>query len=212
MPTRRAHSGPRSATQLASYLDAHLGTVTQLAKPAVTLSAFGGDAQLKAERIARLRDYLELKQADPNTPMWPEKVTGALAFVAGTSDPDECAVALGMPTDVLETVRMLSSYRGTNFNAAVFVADWLESVLVGANLSALPRRLLNAVLASPLLSDTLGGDAALLAIRARWPRCMLRRWTARTRRTRGGRPSRKRPRRQPPGPPKGTGQGPPPCW
>ncbi|MGS0979230.1 thioredoxin [Burkholderia glumae] len=157
--------GNRTATQLASYLDAHLGTATQLAKPAVTLSAFGGDAQLKAERIARLRDYLELKQADPNTPMWPEKVTGALAFVAGTSDPDECAVALGMPTDVLETVRMLSSYRGTNFNAAVFVADWLESVLVGANLSALPRRLLNAVLASPVLSDTLGGDAALLAIR-----------------------------------------------
>ncbi|WP_260849482.1 hypothetical protein [Burkholderia glumae] len=31
---------------------------------------------------------------------------------------------------MLETVRMLSSYRGTNFNAAVFVADWLESVLV----------------------------------------------------------------------------------
>ncbi|WP_302074420.1 thioredoxin [Burkholderia glumae] len=157
--------GNRTATQLASYLDAHLGTATQLAKPAVTLSAFGGDAQLKAERIARLRDYLELKQADPNTPMWPEKVTGALAYVAGTSDPDECAVALGMPTDVLDTVASLSTYRSTHLSGARFVADWLESVPVGADLSALPGRLLNEILASPLVSDTLDGDAALLAIR-----------------------------------------------
>ncbi|WP_051078794.1 thioredoxin domain-containing protein, partial [Burkholderia gladioli] len=157
--------GPRSATQLAGYLDAHLGTVTQLSTPDVTLSAFGCDPQTKAARIAHLRDYLERKQASPDTPMWPENVSGAFAFVVGSSDPDEWATTLGMPTDVLETVTMLSRYRGTNFNAAVFVTDWLESVPVGANLSALPRRLLNAVLASPLLSDTLGGDAALLAIR-----------------------------------------------
>ncbi|MCR1770778.1 thioredoxin, partial [Burkholderia glumae] len=105
------------------------------------------------------------KQADPNTPMWPEKVTGALAYVAGSSDPDECAVALGMPTDVLDTVASLSTYRSTHLSGARFVADWLESVPVGADLSALPGRLLNEILASPLVSDTLDGDAALLAIR-----------------------------------------------
>ncbi|MCA8427442.1 thioredoxin [Burkholderia seminalis] len=157
--------GPRSATQLASYLDAHLGTVTQLSKPDVTLSAFGGDPQVKADRIARLRDYLTRMQPPRSVPMWPENVSSAFAFVVGSSDPDEWATALGMPTDVVELARVLSSYRGTNFNVAVFVADWLESVPVGANLSALPRRLLNAILVSPLLSDTLGGDAALLAIR-----------------------------------------------
>ncbi|WP_186144608.1 thioredoxin [Burkholderia gladioli] len=157
--------GNRTATQLASYLDAHLGTVTQLATPEITLCAFGGDPQAKAARIAHLRDYLERKQASPDTPMWPENVTGALAFVVDSSDPEECATALGIPTDVVELVHVLSSYRGTNGNAALFVADWLESVPVGANLSALPRRLLNAVMASPLLSDTLGGDAALLALR-----------------------------------------------
>ncbi|WP_186019517.1 thioredoxin [Burkholderia gladioli] len=157
--------GPRSAMQLASYLDAHLGTVTQLSKPDVTLSAFGGDPQVKADRIARLRDYLTRMQPLRSLPMWPENVSSAFAFVVGSSDPDEWATALGIPTDVVELARVLSSYRGTNFNVAVFVADWLESVPVGANLSALPRRLLNAVLASSLLSDTLGADAALLAIR-----------------------------------------------
>ncbi|MCR1769005.1 thioredoxin [Burkholderia glumae] len=157
--------GNRTATQLASYLDAHLGTVTQLAKPAVTLSAFGGDAQLKAERIARLRDYLELKQADPNTPMWPEKVTGALAYVAGSSDPDDCAVALGIPSAVVEVVNSLFTYRGTNFNAALFVADWLESVPVGADLSKLPGQLLTSILAGPIVSETLNGEPRLLAIR-----------------------------------------------
>ncbi|AJK48601.1 thioredoxin [Burkholderia plantarii] len=157
--------GNRTATQLASYLDAHLGTITQLAKPDVTLSAFGGDAQMKADRIARLRDYLARMQATPEAPMWPGKVNGALAFVVDSSDPDECAFVLGMPTDVLEAVAILSTYRGTHLNAAMFVADWLESVPVGANLSALPGRLLNAILTSPIVSDTLGGDAALLAIR-----------------------------------------------
>ncbi|WP_244125322.1 thioredoxin [Burkholderia gladioli] len=157
--------GPRPATQLASYLDAHLGTVTQLSKPDVTLSAFGGDPQVKADRIARLRDYLTRMQPLRSLPMRPENVSSAFAFVVGSSDPDEWATALGIPTDVVELARVLSSYRGTNFNVAVFVADWLESVPVGANLSALPRQLLNAVLASSLLSDTLGADAALLAIR-----------------------------------------------
>nr|WP_124094824.1 thioredoxin [Burkholderia gladioli] len=157
--------GNRSATQLASYLDAHLGTATQLAKPELTLRAFGGDSQAKAARIAHLREYLERKQATPDTPMWPDNISGALAFVVGSSDPDECASVLGIPTDVVEAVNVLSTYRGTHLNAAVFVADWLESVPVGANLSALPGRLLNAVLASPIASDTLGGDAALLAIR-----------------------------------------------
>ncbi|MDN7753761.1 thioredoxin [Burkholderia gladioli] len=157
--------GPRSATQLASYLDAHLGTVTQLSTPNVTLSAFGGNPKVKADRIAHLRDYLVRVQPPLSVPMWPENVSSAFAFVVGSSDPDEWATALGIPTDVVELARVLSSYRGTNFNVAVFVADWLESVPVGANLSALPRRLLNAVLASSLLSDTLGGDAALLAIR-----------------------------------------------
>ncbi|MBI0330420.1 thioredoxin [Burkholderia plantarii] len=157
--------GPRSATQLASYLDAHLGIATQLAKPDATLSAFGGDAQMKAARIARLRDYLARMQATPEVPMWPENVNGALAFVVGSSEPDECAFVLGMPTDVLGTVTMLSTYRDTRLNAAGFVADWLESVPVGANLSALPGRLLHAILTSPIVSDTLGGDAALLAIR-----------------------------------------------
>ncbi|MDR6390395.1 thioredoxin [Paraburkholderia phenoliruptrix] len=157
--------GPRSATQLASYLDAHLGTATQLAKPELTLCAFGGDAQAKAARIAHLREYLEQKQASPDTPMWPEKVSGALAFVVGSADPDECASALGIPTDVLEAVNVLSSYRGTHFNGALFVADWLESVPVGANLSRLPGRLLTLILSSQLVSDMLNGESRLLAIR-----------------------------------------------
>nr|WP_047838884.1 thioredoxin [Burkholderia gladioli] len=157
--------GNRSATQLASYLDAHLGTATQLAKPEITLRAFGGDSQAKAARIAHLRDYLEQKQASPDTPMWPDKISGALAFVVGSSDPDECAIALGIPTDVIEAVNVLSTYRGTQFNAALFMADWLESVPVGANLSRLPGRLLTSILSSQIVSDTLNGEARLLAIR-----------------------------------------------
>ncbi|WMY12677.1 thioredoxin [Paraburkholderia phenoliruptrix] len=157
--------GPRSATQLASYLDAHLGTATQLAKPELTLCAFGGDAQAKAARIAHLREYLEEKQASPDTPMWPEKVSGALAFVVGSADPDECASTLGIPTDVVEAVNVLSSYRGTHFNGALFVADWLESVPVGANLSRLPGRLLTSILSSQVVSDMLNEESRLLAIR-----------------------------------------------
>ncbi|AKM03707.1 thioredoxin [Burkholderia pyrrocinia] len=157
--------GNRSATQLASYLDAHLGTATQLAKPEITLCAFGGDPQMKAVRIARLRDYLEHKQAALDTPMWPDKISGALEFVADSHDPDECASVLGMPTDVVEAVTVLSSYRGTHFKAALFVADWLESVPVGANLSTLPGRLLVSILSSRIVSDTLEGESRLLAIR-----------------------------------------------
>lgn len=157
--------GNRSATQLASYLDAHLGTVTQLARPKVTLCAYGGDPQEKAERITRLREYLNRKQAALDTPMWAENVTGALGFVADSSDPDECASVLGIPTDVLEAVTVLSGYRGTHFNAALFVADWLDSVPVGANLSKLPATLLIHILSSQIVSDTLGGEAKLQAIR-----------------------------------------------
>ncbi|MBU9179324.1 thioredoxin [Burkholderia gladioli] len=157
--------GNRSATQLASYLDAHLGTATQLARPELTLRAFGGDSQAKAARIAHLREYLERKQATPDTPMWPDNISGALAFVVGSSDPDECASALGIPSDVVEAVNVLSSYRGTHLNAAVFLADWLESVPVGANLSRLPGRLLTSILSSQIVTDTLNGESRLLAIR-----------------------------------------------
>lgn len=157
--------GNRSATQLASYLDAHLGTVTQLAKPDITLCAFRSDSQEKAARIAHLRDYLERKQASPDTPMWPENISGALAFVVGSSDPDACATALGIPSDVVEAVNVLSTYRGTHLNAALFVADWLESVPAGANLSKVPGRLLTTILSGQIVSDTLNGQSRLLAIR-----------------------------------------------
>ncbi|MCQ0034562.1 hypothetical protein [Burkholderia glumae] len=58
------------------------------------------------------------------------------AFVVGSADPGECAVAPGIPSAVVEAVNSLFAYRETNFNAALCVVDWLESVPVGAEVAS----------------------------------------------------------------------------
>ncbi len=157
--------GNRSAAQLAGFLDAHLGTVTELARPAIKLSAFGGNPQAKATDLDRLRGYLTRKQAAPNENMWDGQINSALGFVTGEAYPDDCARKLGMPAEVVSIVETLSTYRETRINGALFVAEWLESVPVGADLSKLPGQLLVHLLESPMVADLLGGDSALLEIR-----------------------------------------------
>lgn len=153
--------GNRSATQLAGFLDTHLGTVTEVARAVITLSAFGGDPGIKAGQKKRLHDYLERKQAAPNEDMWEGDIGNALQFVAGTADVDDCARALGMPTDVMSVVEALSSYDATNMDAARYIEKWLDSVPVGADLSTLPAQLIVGMLKSRIVSDLLGDDSTL---------------------------------------------------
>ncbi|RDU95130.1 thioredoxin [Trinickia dinghuensis] len=157
--------GNRSAVQLASFLDAHLGTSTELVRVAITLRAFGGDPQVKAAQTARLQAHLTRKQATPDESMWEGQISSALRFVANTADPDDCARVLGIPTDVVSIVETLSTYRGTHLKAALYVARWLESVPVGANLSKLPDQLLVHLLKNQMVTDLLDGDASLLGVR-----------------------------------------------
>ncbi|WP_224024930.1 thioredoxin [Burkholderia vietnamiensis] len=160
--------GNRSATQLAGFIDNHLGSVTPLpAAIAVAPNAFGGNAQLKTERLAALRAWLDRKRAAPAEAMWDGEIGSAIQFVCNAADVDDCARTLGIPANVLAVVESLSSYRSTHLNGAEFVAQWLDAVPVGANLSRLPQMLLTDLLASGEMTELIGDDAALLSIRDR---------------------------------------------
>ncbi|PVX81328.1 thioredoxin [Paraburkholderia unamae] len=160
--------GNRSATQLAGFIDSHLGTATQMpAAVAIALNAFGGDAQTKAERLDALRAWLDRKRATPSEAMWDGEIGSAIQFVANATDVDDCARALGVPANLIALVEALSSYRKTHLNSAEFVAQWLDAVPVGANLAHLPPMLLADLLRSEPLTALINGDPALLSIRDR---------------------------------------------
>lgn len=157
--------GNRSATQLAGFIDNHLGTVTEMpAALAISLNAFGGEPLRKASRLNDLRAYIDRKKAAPSENMWEGPISDALQFVANATDIDDCARVLGIPVNVLIVVRSLSTYRNTNLNAAEYVAEWSESVPVAANLSRLPGRLLVDILRSEELTELLGEDSELYPI------------------------------------------------
>lgn len=160
--------GNRSATQLADFIDNHLGSVTPLpAAIAVEPDAFGGNAQLKAERLAALRMWLDRKRAVPSEAMWDGEIGSAIQFVCNTTDADDCARMLGIPANVLAVVESLSTYRSTQLNGAEFVAHWLDAVPVGANLARLPQMLLTHLLSGAEMTELIGDDAALLSVRDR---------------------------------------------
>ncbi|MDN7424983.1 thioredoxin [Burkholderia sp. AU45388] len=160
--------GNRSATQLAGFIDNHLGSVTPLPTViAVVPNAFGGNAQLKAERLAALGAWLDRKRAAPSEAMWDGEIGSAIQFVCNTADVDDCARTLGIPANVLAVVESLSSYRSTHLNGAEFVAHWLDAVPVGANLSRLPQMLVTDLLSGGEMTELIGGDPTLLSIRDR---------------------------------------------
>jgi thioredoxin len=160
--------GNRSATQLAGFIDNHLGFVTPLpAAIAVAPNAFGGDARLKMECLAALRAWLDRKRAAPSEAMWDGEIGSAIQFVCNTADVDDCARMLGIPANVLAVVESLSSYRSTHLNGAEFVAHWLDAVPVGANLSRLPQMLLTDLLSGGEMTELIGDDATLLSARDR---------------------------------------------
>lgn len=156
--------GNRSAVQLAGFLDTHLGTVTELARATVILRAFGGEQQAKAKHLHHLREHIAQRQATPSDAMWDGRITSALRFVADAAYEDDCARGLGIPTEVVLLVEGLSKYSETEINAALFCAEWLESVPVGANLSKLPGAVLVSILRSQMVVDLLEGDPELLRI------------------------------------------------
>lgn len=158
--------GNRTATQLAGFIDSHLGSVTPMpAAIAVALEAFGGDAQAKAERLSALRAWLDRKHAAPSETMWEGEIGSAIQFVGHSTDADDCARTLGVPANVLAVVESLSSYRKTHLNAADFVAQWLDAIPVGANLACLPHMLVTDLLRCVELTELIGDDAALLSVR-----------------------------------------------
>ncbi|MEK6351977.1 MAG: thioredoxin [Burkholderia cenocepacia] len=160
--------GNRSATQLAGFIDNHLGSVTPLPVAiAVAPNAFGGDAALKEERLAALRAWLDRKRAAPSEAMWDGEIGSAIQFVCRTADVDDCARMLGIPANVLAVVESLSTYRSTHLNGAEFIAHWLDAVSVGANLSRLPQMLLTDLLSGGEMAELIGGDPALLSVRDR---------------------------------------------
>jgi thioredoxin len=158
--------GNRSASQLAGFIDGCLGTTTALpAALSFAPNAFGGEAAFKQARLNALHEHIERKRAAPGEPMWDGEESGALQFVAQSTDIDEAASKLGISADVLGVAESLSSYHGTHLGAAAFIAQWLASVRPGANLSVLHRRLLVAILHSAEFDALLGDDTALSAVR-----------------------------------------------
>ncbi|KER69984.1 hypothetical protein HR51_21350 [Burkholderia cepacia] len=160
--------GNRSATQLAGFIDSHLGTTTQMpGAVAIALNAFGGDAQAKAQRLDVLRAWLDRKRAEPSEAMWDGEIGNAIQFIANATDVDDCARAIGVPANLIALVEALSSYRKTHLNSAEFVAQWLAAVPVGANLAHLPQMLLTDLLRSEQLTALMDRDTALLSMRDR---------------------------------------------
>ncbi|ASD81420.1 thioredoxin [Burkholderia gladioli] len=158
--------GNRTVAQLAKFIDGHLGTATELPTANVAnLKAFNGDEAKKQSIVTSLRALVSRKQAVPSEVMWEGDLNGAIQFAANIADIDDCAQNLGIAADVLSIVESLSTYRGTNLGAAQFTTDWLDAVNAGANLSALPGRLLVAALRSSTLSDATGSNDSAQAVR-----------------------------------------------
>ena len=158
--------GNRTTTQLAGFIDSHLGSVTPMpAAIAVAFDAFGGDAQAKAERLSALRAWLDRKRAAPAETMWEGEIGSAIQFVGNATDADDCARTLGVPANVLAVTESLSSYRNTHLDAAEFVAQWLEAIPVGADLARLPHMLIADLLRCAELTALMGDDSALLSVR-----------------------------------------------
>jgi thioredoxin len=158
-------TGNRSATQLSSFLDSHLGTSTVVESFRFPLSAFGGDVRAKATYVTRLRKHIDTKLKKPNESLWDGDISSALQFVADETASDECARVLGIPPEVIALVETLSSYYGTNAKNAEFVGNWLDRVPVGSNLSCVPAGLLIRILESDMVSELIGTDSRLLVIR-----------------------------------------------
>lgn len=160
--------GTKSATQLARFIDGHLGTESEMSTAApTTFSAFGGDASLKERFVNTLREHIARKETTPDAPMWDAPFFSALRVALGDPDPESCANTLGIPEEVAATAEMLSTYQGTHFKGAKYVANWLGSVPVGANLRPLASAILIHVLREQTLEGYLEGDATLQALRDR---------------------------------------------
>ncbi|MGF6573692.1 thioredoxin [Paraburkholderia sp. GAS333] len=158
--------GSRSAAQLAKFIDGYLGTSTELPKlDASQLKAFNGNPAKKQEIVASLRSLLSRKHANLSEAMWEGDLSGAIQFAANTADMDDCALSLGIASDVLSVVETLSTYRGTHIGAAEFVTGWLDAVEIGATLTAIPGRLLIQVLRNARLNDALSTNERAQAVR-----------------------------------------------
>jgi thioredoxin len=158
--------GNRTATQLAGFIDSHLGTTTEMPTAvAIVPEAFRGRAQEKSERLASLRAHIEKKRASPMDAMWEGDIGSALQFVTNTTDGYESARILGLPENLIAVVEALSTYRSTRIDGAEFCANWLNVVPVGANLERLPQSLLVDILRGEVVSDLIDDVSELLLIR-----------------------------------------------
>lgn len=160
--------GPKSATQLARFVDAQLGIESNIsAQTPTTFSAFGGNVSFKEAVLANLRAHISAKAEKPQEAMWDDPLIGPLRVAVGEADMEKCVTKLGIPDEVAVTAEMLSTYRGTHLEAAGFVAKWLDSVPVGANLQPVSSSLVVRVLKEKTLEDYIAGDPALQSLRDR---------------------------------------------
>ena len=160
--------GPKSATQLARFVDAQLGIESNIsAQTPTTFSAFGGNVSFKEAVLANLRAHISAKAEKPQEAMWDDPLIGPLRVAVGEADTEKCVTKLGIPDEVAVTAEMLSTYRGTHLEAAGFVAKWLDSVPVGANLQPVSSSLVVRVLKEKTLEDYIAGDPALQSLRDR---------------------------------------------
>jgi thioredoxin len=158
-------TGNQSTTKLSGFLDSHLGTTTKIATTAITLCAYGGTQGVKVAYVNRLREHIRRKLDSPTESMWDGDISGGLRFVTNEAQADDCARVLGVPLEVVLLVETLTSYYGTNAANAEFVADWLDRLPVGANLTFVTARFLVQILESEMVFDLLDGESALLRVR-----------------------------------------------
>lgn len=160
--------GTKSSSQLSRFIDAQLGIESSIsARVPTTFSAFGGDASFKEAVLTALRAHLSAKAAAPHEVMWDDQLVGALRVAVGEADMEKVVMKLGVPEEVAATAEMLSTYRGTHLEGAQFVAKWLESVPVGANLEPVSSNLVARVLKENTLESYVAGDSALESLRER---------------------------------------------
>ncbi|RQM44141.1 thioredoxin [Paraburkholderia bannensis] len=160
--------GTKSATQLARFIDVQLGIESNIsARTPTTFKAFGGDSSFKDAVLATLRAHLSAKAVALEEPMWDAPLVSALRVAVGEADMEKCVIKLGVPEEVAATAEMLSTYCGTNIKGAQFVANWLDSVPVGANLQPVSSNLVVRLLKEKTLESYITVDATLGSLRDR---------------------------------------------
>ena len=162
--------GNQSRTKIKSFLDGHLDADrAPAAEPEFVnpTSTFEGDHDRKELCIARLRGHAADQTAMPGPTVWDGQSGSPLGCATEIEFAPTCARVLGVSPTIVSLIDILSTFYGTNEAGNNWVLEWLETLPVGSDQSGLALATVAMFLDGAFLTDAIGDDEQLQAIRDR---------------------------------------------